>query len=122
MSQQYTQFEDEPRGEPSVQMGSAPRYELPQLSSDHTDLPDQRLQAKSPGTAQSIPYNNARFVLALMSLIFVFVLGIIVATSKTANIANFVFAVLFAGLVLLLNFIFAFRGNASPWGVREPKD
>jgi hypothetical protein len=38
------------------------------------------------------------------------------------NSTNVLFVILFAVLALFLNLIFAFRGNASPWETRRPKE
>jgi hypothetical protein len=126
MSQQHAQFEEESRGEPSDQMGYAPRYELPPLSSDQVEMPDQRLRARSPDIAQSHSSDlrvRTRFVLALLSLIFVFVLVIVViANPSFVSFITVFFVVLFAVLAVFLNLIFAFGGNASPRSANKPKD
>ena len=44
MSQQHAHFEEESGGEPSDQISSAPRYEVPPWSSDQVEMPDYRLQ------------------------------------------------------------------------------
>src|SRR2546430_13744967 len=75
MSQQHAHFEEESGGEPSNQISSAPRYEVPPWSSDQVEMPDHRLQARSLDRAQSTSSDlrvRTRFVLALMSLIFLF--------------------------------------------------
>ena len=125
MSQQHAQFEEESRGEPSDQIGNAPRYELPPLSSDQVETPDQRLQARSLGRAQSNSSDlrvRTRFVLALLSLIFLFVLVIVVIANQWASVIDLVFVVLFGILALLLNLIFAFGENASPRSANKPKE
>jgi hypothetical protein len=126
MVQQHAQFEEESRGEPSYQIGYAPHDELPPLSSDQIDLPGQKLQAGSPGTARSTIPNLARqrFVLALISLIFVFVLMVLAMTvpNDSVNSTNVFFVVLFAVLAIFLNLIFAFRGNASPQSASKPDE
>ena len=126
MSQQHAQFEEESRGEPSDQMGYAPHYELPPLSSDQVEMPDQRLRARSPDLAQSHSSDlrvRPRFVLALLSLIFVFVLVIVViANPSFVSFITVFFVVLFAVLAVFLNLIFAFGGNASPRAANKPKD
>src|SRR6266404_3028580 len=53
MSQQHAHFEEESGGEPSDQISSAPRYEVPPWSSDQVEMPDHRLQARSLDRAQS---------------------------------------------------------------------
>ena len=126
MSQQHAQFEEESRGEPSDQMGSAPRSELPPLSSDQVEMPDHRLQARSRGLAQSTSSDlrvRTRFVLALMSLIFLFVLVVVlIANPSFVSFITVFFVVLFAVLAVLLNLIFAFGGNASPRSANKPKE
>ena len=140
MSQQHAQFEEESRGEPSYQIGYSTRDELPLLSYDHVDLPSQKLQAGSPGTAKSTPnLNYLRFALALISLIFVFVLMVLAITVHTdsasfihfpfviihtdsVSFTNFFFVVLFAVLAIFLNLILAFQRNASPRKARKPED
>ncbi len=126
MSQQHAQFEEESRGEPPNQIGHAPRYELPPLSSDQVEMPDQRLQARSLGIATSNSSDlrvRTRFVLALLSLIFVFVLVIVViANPSFVSFITVFFVVLFAVLAVFLNLIFAFGGNASPRSANKPKD
>ena len=52
MSQQHAHFEEESGGEPSDQISSAPRYEVPPWSSDQVEMPDHRLQARSLDRAQ----------------------------------------------------------------------
>lgn len=124
MSQQHAPFEEESRGEPPYQTGSPPRHEMPLVSDEQIKVSDQSLQGRGLGRARSIPYSHdrARFALALLSLIFLFVLGLVVITLKTASFADFVFAGLFVVATLLLNLIFAFRRNASLREVREPED
>lgn len=126
MSQQHAHFEEESGGEPSDQMGSAPRSELPPLSSDQVEMPDHRLQARSRGLAQSTSSDlrvRTRFVLALMSLIFLFVLVVVlIANPSFVSFITVFFVVLFAVLAVLLNLIFAFGGNASPRSANKPKE
>ena len=126
MSQQHAQFEEESRGEPSDQIGNAPRYEVPPLSSDLVEKPDHRLQARSLGRAQSNSSDlsvRTRFVLALMSLLCVFALVIVlIANPSFVSFITVFFVVLFTVLAVLLNLIFAFGGNASPRSANKPKD
>lgn len=126
MSQQRTQFEEVSGGEPSDQGSYAPRYELPPLSSDLVEKPDHRLQASSPGIAQPNSSDlrvRTRFVLALMSLIFVFVLMVVlIATPSLVSFITVFFVVLFTVLAVFLNLIFAFGGNASSRSATQPKD
>jgi hypothetical protein len=126
MSQQHAHFEDESGGGPSDQLGSAPRSEWPPLSSDQVEMPDHRLQASSLGRAQfhfSDLRVRTRFVLALMSLIFLFVLVIvIIANPSFVSFTTVFFVVLFAVLAVLLNLIFAFGGKASPRSANKPKE
>ena len=125
MPEQHAPFEEESRSEPSNQIGNAPRSEGPPVSSDQVAMPDQRLQARSRGLAQSASSDlrvRTRFVLALMSLIFVFVLVIVViANPAFVSFITVFLIVLFAVLAVLLNLIFAFGGNASPWSANKPK-
>ena len=126
MPQQHAQFEEEPRGEPSDQMGSAPRYELPSFSSEQVEMPDQRFQARSLGRVPSNSSNlrvRTRFVLALMSLLCVFALMmVLIANPSFISFITIFFVVLFAVLAVLLNLIFAFGGNASPRSANKPKE
>ncbi len=126
MSQQHAHFEEESRGEPSDQMGNAPRYELPPLFSDLVEKPDQRLQARSLGRAQSNSSDlrvRTRFVLALMSLLCVFALVmVLIANPSFVSFITVFFVVLFTVLAVLLNLLFAFGGNASPRSANKPKE
>ena len=126
MSQQHAPFEEESRGEPSDQMGYAPRYELPPLSSDQVEMPDHRLQARSLGRAQSTSSDlrvRTRFVLALMSLLCVFaMMMVLIANPSFISFITVFFVVLFAVLAVFLNLIFAFGGNASPRSANKPKE
>jgi hypothetical protein len=119
MSQQHAQFEEASRGEPSYQIGYAPGDNLPPLSDDQADVPGQKLQAGSLGAAKSTTL-MLRFVLALLSLIFVFVLVGLVITSSVSFI-NFSFVLLFAVLAIFLDLIFAYGGNASPRKASKPE-
>lgn len=67
MSGQHAPFEEESRGEPSTQIG-------------YGDVPGQKLQAGSLGTATSTTHylDRVRAVLALLSLIFGSVLVLVV--------------------------------------------
>lgn len=131
MSQQHEQFEEESRGEPSYQMGyldpqltPSAHDDLLPLSHDQTDLPGQKLQAESPGAATSTSHylDCVRAVLALLSLIMVFVLVIVVIANKWASFINLVFVVLFGILAIVLNLIFAYGRNASPRKAFRPED
>lgn len=119
MSRQHAQFEEASRGEPSYQIGYAPGDNLPPLSDDQADVPGQKLQAGSLGAAKSTTL-MLRFVLALLSLIFVFVLVGLVITSSVSFI-NFSFVLLFAVLAIFLDLIFAYGGNASPRKASKPE-
>ncbi len=124
MSGQHAQFEEESRGEPSSQMGYSPRDELPLLSYNRVDLPDQKLRAWNLGAATSTPHylDRVRAVLALLSLIMVFVLVIVVIADKLASFIDFIFVVLFGILALCINLIFAYGRNASPRKASKPED
>jgi hypothetical protein len=128
MSGQHAQFEEESRGEPSSQMGYSPRDELPLLSYNRVDLPDQKLRAWSLGAATSTPHylervrERVRAVLALLSLIFGFVLVLVVIYYKLASFIDFIFVVLFAILALCINLIFAYGRSASPREASKPED
>jgi len=135
MSGQHAPFEEESGGEPSSQMGSldlhltpSARDDLPPLSYDQTDLPGQKLQAGSPGAATStsryleILHHRVRAVLALLSLIMVFVLVIVVIANQWASFINLVFVVLFGLLALSINLIFAYGSKGSPRKASKPKD
>jgi hypothetical protein len=125
MSGQHARFEEESRGEPSYQLGYATHDELPPLSYDHADMPGQKLQADSPGAAQSTT-PNLHFVLALLSLIFVFVLVALVvtldATLKSVGFIELFFVVLFAVLAIFLNLIFTYGRNASSQSTSKPEE
>src|SRR5215470_11501025 len=119
MSGQHTPFEEESGGEPSSQMGyldlhltPSARDDLPPLSQDQTDLPGQKLQAGSLGAATStsqyldrviLTQSRVRAVLALLSLIFGFVLVIVVIAHQWTSFINLVFVVLFGLLAICLN-------------------
>ena len=126
MSGQHAHFEEESRGEPSDQIDSAPRSELPPLSSEQVEMPDHVLQAGSLGRTQSTSSDlrvRTRFVLALMSLIFLFVLVVVViANPSFVSFSTVFFVVLFAVLAVFLNLIFAFGGKASPRSANKPKE
>ncbi len=124
MSQQHAQFEEESRGEPSSQMGYSPRDELPLLSYNRVDLPGQKLRAWNLGAATSTPHylDRVRAVLALLSLIFGFVLVLVVIYYKLASFIDFIFVVLFGILALCINLIFAYGRNASPRKASKPED
>jgi hypothetical protein len=126
MSQQHAHFEEESGGEPSDQISSAPRYEVPPWSSDQVEMPDHRLQARSLDRAQSTSSDlrvRTRFVLARMSLIFLFVLVVVViANPSFVSFITVFFVVLFAVLAVFLNLIFAFGGTASPRSANKPKE
>jgi len=124
MSQQHAPFEEESRGEPSSQMGYSPRDELPMLSSDRVDLPGQKLRAGSLGAATSTTHylDRIRAVLALLSLIFGFVLVLVVIALKSVSFLDLFFVVLFAILAICINLIFAYGSNASPRKASKPKD
>ena len=113
MSQQHAHFEEESGGEPSDQISSAPRYEVPPWSSDQVEMPDHRLQARSLDRAQSSSSDlrvRTRFILALMSLIFLFVLVVVViANPSFVSFITVFFVVLFAVLAVFLNLIFALQ-------------
>ena len=130
MSEQHAQFE-ESRGEPSSQMGyldlhltPSARDDLPPLPHDQTDLPGQKLQAGSlvAPTSTSHYLDRVRAVLALFSLIFVFVLVIVVIANQWASVINLVFVVLFGILALLLNLIFAYGRPAAPRKASKPEE
>ena len=126
MSGQHAQFEEASRGEPPNQIGTAPRYKLPPLSSDQAEMPNQRFQARSLGRFQansSDLHVRTRFVLALMSLLCVFALMmVLIANPSFISFITIFFVVLFAVLAVLLNLIFAFGGNASPRSANKPKE
>ena len=124
MSQQHAQFEEESRGEPSSQMGYSPRDELPLLSYNHVDLPGQKLRAWSLGAATSTSHylDRVRAVLTLLSLIFGFVLVLVVIYYKLASFIDFIFVVLFGILALCLNLIFAYGRNAFPRKASKPEE
>lgn len=124
MSQHHAHFEEESGGEPPSQTGSPPRQERPFVSDEPIRVSDHSLLGRVLGIARSIPYSHdrARFALALLSLIFIFVVGIVVITLKTASFADFVFAGVCVVATLLLNLIFPFRSKASLREVREPEE
>ena len=124
MAQQHAHFEEASRGEPSYQIGYAPGDDLPPLSDHLADVPGQKLQAGSLGAATSTSHylDRVRAVLALLSLIMVFVLVIVVIANQWASFMNLVFVVLFGLLALLLNLIFAYGRNASPRQVSKPEE
>ena len=103
MSGQHAPFEEESRGEPSSQIGSA-------------DVPGQQLQAASLGAATSTTHylDRVRAVLALLSLIFGFVLMLVLIANKWASFIDFLFVILFGILALCINLIFAYGSKASP--------
>ena len=111
MSQQHAQFEEESHGEPSSQIGDA-------------DVPGQKLQAWSLGAATSTPHylDRVRAVLALLSLIFGFVLVLVVIASKSPSFIDFLFVIRFGILALCINLIFAYGCNASPRLISKPED
>ena len=111
MSGQHARFEEESRGEPSSQIGDA-------------DGPGQKLQAGSPGAATSTTHyrDRVRAVLALLSLIFFFVLVIVVIANKWASFINLVFVVLFGILAISINLIFAYGSKGSPRKASKPED
>ena len=111
MSEQYSQFEEESGDEPSSQIGSV-------------DGPGQKLQAGSLGAATSTPHylDRIRAVLALLSLIMVFVLVIVVIANKWASFIDFFFVVLFGILAICINLIFAYGSNASPRKASKPEE
>ena len=130
MSGQHAQFEEESGGEPSSQMGYLDPHlppsahdDLPPLSHDQTDLPGQQLRAGSPGAATSASHylDRVRAVLALLSLIFLFVLVMVVIANQWASVINLVFVVLFGILALLLNLIFAYR-RPAPRNASKPEE
>jgi hypothetical protein len=128
MSGQHAPLEEESRGEPSSQMGSSPRDELPLLSYNRVDLPGQKLRAWKLGAATSTSHYldrvraRVRAVLALLSLIFGFVLVLVVLYYKLASFIDFLFVVLFGILALCLNLIFAYGSNASPRKASKPEE
>ncbi len=111
MSQQHAQFEEESRGEPSYQIGYA-------------DVPGQKLQDGSLGAATSTSHylDRVRAVLALLSLIFGFVLVIVVIANQWTSFIDFFFVVLFGILAICINLIFAYGSNASPRKASKPED
>ena len=111
MSGQHAQFEEESCGEPSSQIGDA-------------DVPGQKLQAGSHGAATSTTHylDRVRAVLALLSLIFGFVLVLVVFVNKWASFIDFIFVGLFAILAICINLIFAYGSNASPRKARQPEE
>jgi preprotein translocase subunit SecG len=111
MSQQPAPFEEESRGEPSSQMGYA-------------GVSGQKLQAGGLGAATSTTHylDRVRAVLALLSLIFGFVLVIVVIASKSPSFIDFLFVVLFGILALCINLIFAYGRKASPRKASKPED
>ncbi len=66
--------------------------------------------------------DRVRAVLALLSLIFGFVLVIVVIANKWESFLDFSFVVLFGILAISLNLIFAYGRNASPRKARKPED
>jgi len=118
MSGQHAHFDEESRGKPSEQMDSAPRSEVPPVSSGQVEMPDHGLQAGSRGLAHSNSSDlrvRTRFVLALMSLIFLFVLVIVlIANPSFVSSITVFFVVLFAVLAVFLNLIFAFGERLLP--------
>ncbi len=110
MFQQHKQFEEKSRDEPSSQMGSA-------------DVSGQKLLAAILGVTKSTTYlDRIRAVLALLSLIFVFVLVIVVIANKWASFINLIFVVLFGILALCINLIFAYGSKGSPRKASKPED
>ncbi len=124
MSQQHAQFEEESRGESSNQIGYALHDELPSLSDDHVEMPGQKLRAGSLFAATSTTHylDRVRAVLALLSLIFGFVLVIVVIAHQWTSFINLVFVVLFGLLAICLNLIFAFGRDASPRKASKPEE
>jgi hypothetical protein len=131
MSEQHAPLEEESGSEPSSQMGyldphltASASADLPLLSHDQTDLPSQKLQAGSPGAATSASHylNRVRAVLALLSLIFLFVLVMVVIANQWASVIDLVFVVLFGILALLLNLIFAYGRPAAPRNAPKPEE
>ena len=124
MSGHHAPLEEASRGEPPSQMGYAPRNELPLLSYTRVDLPDQKLRAWSLGAATSTTHylDRVRAVLALLSLIFGFVLVLVVIYYKLASFIDFIFVVLFGILALCIHLIFAYRSNASPRKASKPEE
>ena len=131
MSGQHAPFEEESGSEPSSQMGyldphltPSARADLPLLSQDQTDLLGQKLQAGSPGAATSASHylDRVRAVLALLSLIFLFVLVMVVIANQWASVIDLVFVVLFGILALLLNLIFAYGRPAAPRNASKPEE
>jgi len=111
MSQQHAPFEEESGGEPSSQIGEA-------------SVPGQKLQAGSLGAATSTTHylDRVRAVPALLSLIFGFVLVLVVIASKSPSFIDFIFVVLFGILAICINLIFAYGRNASPRSASQPED
>ena len=110
MSQQHEPLEEASRGEPSSQMGEA-------------SVPGQKLLAALLGVTKSTTYlDRIRAVLALLSLIFVFVLVIVVIANQWASFINLVFVVPFGLLALLLNLIFAYGRTAAPRKASKPEE
>jgi len=58
--------------------------------------------------------DRVRAVLALLSLIFGFVLVLVVIASKSPSFIDFLFVILFGILAICINLIFAYGSNASP--------
>jgi hypothetical protein len=110
MSQQHEPLEGESRGEPSSQMGSA-------------DVSGKKLLAALLGVTKSTTYlDRIRAVLALLSLIFMFVLVLVVIALKSVSLLDFFFVVLFGILALSINLIFAYGSKGFPRSASQPKD
>ncbi len=110
MPQHHEQFEEESGGEPSSQMGEA-------------RVSGKKLLAALLGVTKSTTYlDRIRAVLALLSLIMVFVLVLVVIANKWESFLDFFFVVLFGILALCINLIFAFGSKGSPRKASKPED
>lgn len=119
MSQQHAQFEEEFRdGPPSYQSGyTGPQpvsytVNVPPLQS-YTNLPGQKLLVPDLNTGRA-PSPGQRLALAIVSLVFVFVIfmiavGVSAATSYPVAGVAIIFALVFTVFTIIINLIFSRR-------------
>lgn len=117
MSQQHTQFEEEFRDGPpptapyqsgytGTQSAAYNTVSAPSAGQPHMSMPGQKLLAYDLHTGRA-PNAGQRLALAIVSIVFVFVMFLIalITVAATASLVIF-FAVIFTIVVVILNVIF----------------
>lgn len=120
MSQQHAQFEEEFRDGPQPHVSYQENYVEPQPVTYSMPVPPPQMYVNMSGQKLLVPVqqiqqpgNNtgARLALAIVSMIFVFIMFLVAVAMSSIDygpvpVVAFVFALIFAAVVVILNLIF----------------